>query len=114
MVSVELSLKFTATLASIPFILGMAGALYWFAKKRWRAKMPPTIEVLKISEKLAVPMMTPKQVAERIQKSEKTVQRMTRSGAIPPPLTLGRELRWEVDVIEDWIAKGCPKQPLNR
>lgn len=40
--------------------------------------------------------------------SARHVQRMARSGRMPPGTKLGALTRWSRAAIEDWIAKGCP------
>jgi predicted DNA-binding transcriptional regulator AlpA len=40
--------------------------------------------------------------------SARHVYRMSDAGKMPPPLRLGALVRWNRDVIESWIAQGCP------
>jgi predicted DNA-binding transcriptional regulator AlpA len=39
--------------------------------------------------------------------STRHVRRQSDSGAIPPPLRIGRLVRWDKNVIDAWIAAGC-------
>jgi predicted DNA-binding transcriptional regulator AlpA len=35
---------------------------------------------------------------------------MVSAGKLPPPLYLGRNVRWREQDIDHWIANGCPEQ----
>jgi excisionase family DNA binding protein len=37
-----------------------------------------------------------------------TVRKFLSAGKIPAPVRIGRSLRWRPDVIDGWIAAGCP------
>ncbi len=50
-----------------------------------------------------------KEVAKLLNVSHRHVVRMAESGEMPPPVRLGRRVRWSVQVIEKWIADGCPR-----
>ena len=41
--------------------------------------------------------------------STKQVRRWADSGAMPKPIRLGRVVRWNAQVIDDWIAGGCQR-----
>ena len=57
----------------------------------------------------AVPaMLTVNQVARMLCCSSRTIYRLTDSGRMPRPVKLGSLVRWPRDVIEQWIAAGCP------
>ena len=57
----------------------------------------------------AVPaMLTVNQVARMLCCSSRTIYRLTDSGRMPRPVKLGSLVRWPRDVIERWIAAGCP------
>ncbi len=47
-------------------------------------------------------------LARRIPCSERHLDRMRDKGLVPPPVKLGALLRWNREVIEQWIADGCP------
>jgi excisionase family DNA binding protein len=49
-----------------------------------------------------------KDVAKLLNVSHRHVVRMAESGEMPPPIRLGRRVRWSLQVIEKWIADGCP------
>lgn len=38
--------------------------------------------------------------------SEKHVHRLTKAGKLPPPIHVGRLLRWRVGTIRDWLRNG--------
>ncbi len=48
-------------------------------------------------------------IAAKLKTSEKTVRRWADSGAMPKPIRLGRIVRWNAQVIDDWIAGGCQR-----
>ena len=41
--------------------------------------------------------------------SRKGATRLRDIGGMPPPLRIGRAIRWSREVILKWIADGCPK-----
>lgn len=53
-------------------------------------------------------LATPKQVAELLQVSTRTLWRMRSAGSLPTPVRLGAAVRWRRDEIEAWIREGCP------
>lgn len=53
-------------------------------------------------------LATPKQVAELLQVSTRTLWRMRSAGSLPTPIRLGSAVRWRRDEIEQWILAGCP------
>ena len=54
------------------------------------------------------PLIGMEHLAELIGVSTQTLRRMTQSGKLPEPIRLGRLIRWKPQVIDDWIAAGCP------
>jgi excisionase family DNA binding protein len=40
--------------------------------------------------------------------SRRTVRRLVATGQMPAPLRIGSLIRWPKEVIETWIARGCP------
>ncbi|MFO8007034.1 MAG: helix-turn-helix domain-containing protein [Candidatus Brocadiia bacterium] len=59
-------------------------------------------------------MMTVQDVAEALQCSARTVYRLADSGRMPRPVKLGALVRWPRQVIEQWIADGCPRCERRR
>lgn len=53
-------------------------------------------------------MLTTKDLCARLQLSKRTISRMISSGDIPEPIYIGRNVRWRVGDIEQWIEQGCP------
>jgi len=51
-------------------------------------------------------------VALKLTLSSKTIRRMTDAGKMPGVIRLGRLLRFDLDLIDQWIDQGCP--PLHR
>jgi excisionase family DNA binding protein len=50
------------------------------------------------------------ELARRLGVSERHVHRLRDAGTLPTPIRLGRLIRWNRAVIEEWIRDGCPSQ----
>ena len=59
------------------------------------------------------PLLDVQAVAELLGCSERHVYRLVEAGRIPAPAKLGALNRWPRNIIEAWIADGCP-QPTTR
>lgn len=46
--------------------------------------------------------------------SAKTVERMHTSGQMPPPIRIGRAVRWSLEVLKKWVETGCQIDPTWR
>lgn len=56
-------------------------------------------------------MLTQDEVAERYRISKQSLWRWRKAGAIPEPLIVGgKAVRWPLQVLLDWEAKGCPRR----
>jgi excisionase family DNA binding protein len=53
-------------------------------------------------------MLSVDDVARMLNCSPRHVYRLADSGRMPQPLKLGALNRWPSEVIEGWIANGCP------
>jgi excisionase family DNA binding protein len=53
-------------------------------------------------------MLTTDQVAEQLQVTPRHVRRLNATGRMPKPVKIGRSTRWSAEVIDNWIASGCP------
>ena len=49
-------------------------------------------------------------VAELLDCSSRHVRRLADAGKMSRPVKLGALVRWNRQVIEDWIKEGCPRQ----
>lgn len=49
-----------------------------------------------------------RQVAALLGISPRHVFRLADAGKMPRPLRLGNAVRWDLDVIDEWISSGCP------
>ena len=49
-----------------------------------------------------------KKLAGMLRLSERTIYRRIAEKAVPPPIYLGRLMRWDLAVVRRWIACGCP------
>lgn len=59
-------------------------------------------------------LLTKEDVAEIGNWSVRTVIRMRDNGTLPPPLKVGRLIRWRKSDIEKWIEGGCVPQYKTR
>jgi predicted DNA-binding transcriptional regulator AlpA len=46
-----------------------------------------------------------RQVADMLAVSERTIDRLTRQGTLPPPLRIGRSLRWDEARIRETVSR---------
>ncbi len=53
-------------------------------------------------------MIDVKGVARMIGCSSRHVARLAEDGRLPPPVKIGRLVRWPRQTILDWISAGCP------
>ena len=51
-------------------------------------------------------------IANLLKASTRHVSRLADSGRMPRPMHIGRLVRWQKDIIDSWIANGCP--PVNK
>ncbi|TWU32287.1 helix-turn-helix domain-containing protein [Novipirellula artificiosorum] len=56
-------------------------------------------------------MMSIRDVARELNCSERHVRRLSDSERMPSPLKLGSLLRYRRQMIDEWIANGCPNTP---
>jgi predicted DNA-binding transcriptional regulator AlpA len=50
-----------------------------------------------------------KEVARRLDLSERTVWRLNSAGKLPKPVSIGgKSKRWRAEEIIAWVAAGCP------
>jgi len=54
-------------------------------------------------------MLTVSDVAEMLSCSTRSVYRLSDAGKMPRPVNLGALVRWPGQVVEEWIAEGCPR-----
>lgn len=47
-------------------------------------------------------------LAKQLSISERHVERLAQAGHLPPPIRLGRVVRYSSAAIEAWILDGCP------
>lgn len=40
--------------------------------------------------------------------SQKTLQRMSQHGEMPPLIKIGRAVRWSYPALKEWVEAGCP------
>ena len=54
------------------------------------------------------PLIDVKEFAAKLGCCPKHIRRMADAGRCPPPIQLGGLRRWKRQVVDDWIAAGCP------
>lgn len=52
-------------------------------------------------------LLNAKEVAAKLSCSFRHVLRLTDAGKMPAPTRLGRLVRWDESIIDNWIAEGC-------
>lgn len=55
-------------------------------------------------------LLTVKDVAARLRISPRQVWKLLAMGRIVAPLRLSRSVRWRADLIDRWVAMGCPSR----
>lgn len=53
-------------------------------------------------------------VAEMLGVSSRQVYRLADGGLMPKPIKLGGSVRWDRNVIDEWVAAGCPSVMRGR
>lgn len=53
-------------------------------------------------------LLTVNGVAKMLACSPRTVYRLVDAGRIPQPVKIGGMVRWPRELLEKWIAQGCP------
>jgi len=63
-----------------------------------------------------LPLIDVAEFAAKLGVSPQHIRRMSDAGRCPPPIRLGRLVRWGRKIVDDWIATGCPvvRQPRLR
>jgi excisionase family DNA binding protein len=49
-----------------------------------------------------------REASKLLKVSAGTLSKMCRSGQMPPPIRIGRAVRWSFEGLKQWIAAGCP------
>ncbi len=60
-----------------------------------------------------VQLISAERLAGMIEVSERTLWRWLSARRVPAPLRVGGTVRWRLQTIKDWIARGCPQQECN-
>ena len=49
-----------------------------------------------------------REAAKLLKVSERTLWRMWNEGEMPPPVRVGRAVRWSYETLKAWVTAGCP------
>jgi excisionase family DNA binding protein len=49
-----------------------------------------------------------KQAAKLLRVSERMLWKMHHTGEMPPPIRIGRAVRWSLEALKRWVEEGCP------
>jgi excisionase family DNA binding protein len=49
-----------------------------------------------------------REAAKLLKVSERTLWRMWNEGEMPPPIRVGRAVRWSYETLRAWVTAGCP------
>lgn len=61
-----------------------------------------------------IQLISPEQLAQLLQVSQRTLRRMISAGKIITPKRVGRQLRWPLGEVQKWIEQGCPSPAGKR
>ncbi|WP_152051756.1 helix-turn-helix transcriptional regulator [Tautonia marina] len=53
-------------------------------------------------------LITAEELAKLMQVSERTLWRLLSGGKVPQPVRIGRNTRWRLAEVTEWIERGCP------
>lgn len=53
-------------------------------------------------------LVTAEELAKLMQVSERTLWRLLSAGKVPQPVRIGRNTRWRLAEVLEWIEHGCP------
>jgi excisionase family DNA binding protein len=53
-------------------------------------------------------LIASKEAAKLLKVSERTLWRMHTTGEMPPPIRIGRAVRWSLETLKKWVEEGCP------
>lgn len=51
---------------------------------------------------------TVRDVAGVLSVSDRHVYRLADAGKMPQPIKLGGAVRWDMEIVMDWVSAGCP------
>ena len=72
---------------------------------------PPTPSPVSLPVEAPNLLLDSRQVAKLLKVSDRTLWKMQKTGEIPPPIRIGRSVRWSYETLKNWVDKGCPKLP---
>lgn len=55
-----------------------------------------------------------REAAKLLKVSPRTLWQRHSHGEMPPPIRIGRAVRWSLDVLKKWVEAGCPIDPAWR
>ena len=53
-------------------------------------------------------LISAEELAKLMHVSERTLWRLLSAGKVPKPVRIGRNTRWKLAEVTDWIERGCP------
>ena len=63
-------------------------------------------------QEIVKPVIGLQPLADHLGVSSRTILRWVNAGEFPKPFRIGRRLlRWEVEIVNQWIDDGCPEIP---
>lgn len=54
-------------------------------------------------------LLNKRDIADLLQSCVSRIDKMMANGTIPAPIKIGTSVRWKPEVIDGWIAAGCPR-----
>jgi predicted DNA-binding transcriptional regulator AlpA len=52
-------------------------------------------------------LISAEKLAEMLDVSKRTLQRLRSAGAVPQAVHLGRSVKWRLQDVNQWISRGC-------
>jgi excisionase family DNA binding protein len=55
-------------------------------------------------------LIASREAARLLKVSPRTVWAMQNDGRMPPPIKIGKAVRWSYEALKKWVELGCPRQ----
>ena len=59
-------------------------------------------------------LINSREAAKLLKISQRTLWQWHSTGEMPPPIRIGRAVRWALEVLKKWVDAGCPVDPKWR
>ena len=90
---------------------GMAQAIQILMNEALLLQRGETLQAAQRKSSEDTMLINSREAAKRLKVSQRTLWGMHNSGKMPPPIRIGRMVRWSVEVLKKWTEAGCPIDP---